>query len=71
MKKKVSLLVLLTMMLSIFALGAMAHAEDKEYEIAVVVKVVGIDYFSVFEAGVKEIKDGGPYAGDPDAIIVF
>ena len=57
MKKKVSLLVLLTMMLSIFAFGAMAHAEDKEYEIAVVVKVVGIDYFSVFEEGVKEFAD--------------
>lgn len=57
MKKKVSLLVLLTMMLSIFAFGAMAHAEDKEYEIAVVVKVVGIDYFSVFEDGVKEFAD--------------
>lgn len=57
MKKKVSLLVLLTMMLSLLAFGSMAHAEDKEYEIAVVVKVVGIDYFSVFEEGVKEFAD--------------
>lgn len=57
MKKKVSLLVLLTMMLSVLAFGAMTHAEDKEYEIAVVVKVVGIDYFSVFEEGVKEFAD--------------
>ena len=57
MKKKLSLLVLLTMVLSLFAFGAMAHAEDEEYEIAVVVKVVGIDYFSVFEEGVKEFAD--------------
>ena len=45
------------MVLSLFAFGAMAHAEDEEYEIAVVVKVVGIDYFSVFEEGVKEFAD--------------
>ena len=57
MKRKISLLVLLTMMLSILAFGAMAHADDEEYEIAVVVKVVGIDYFSVFEDGVKEFAD--------------
>ena len=25
----------------------------------------------LLKAGVKEIKDGGPFAGDPDAIIVF
>lgn len=57
MKRKVSLFVLLTMMFSILAFGAMTHADDKEYEIAVVVKVVGIDYFSVFEDGVKEFAD--------------
>ena len=57
MKRKISLLVLLTMMLSILAFGAMAHADDEEYEIAVVVKVVGIDYFSVFEEGVKEFAE--------------
>ena len=43
MKKKVSLLVLLTMMLSLLAFGSMAHAEDKEYEIAVVVLTRGGD----------------------------
>ncbi len=57
MKKKLSLVVMLAMVLSILAFGAAAQADGDEYEIAVVVKVVGIDYFSVFEEGVKEFAD--------------
>lgn len=64
MKKVLSLLITLIMVLSLAACsssgdkGDAAEQEsggsDDKYEIAVVVKVVGIDYFSVFEEGVEK-----------------
>lgn len=65
MKKILSLLITLIMVLSLAACGNSNDAEDggadsksdDQYEIAVVVKVVGIDYFTVFEDGVKKFAD--------------
>lgn len=65
MKKLLSLLITLIMVLSLVACGNSNDADsseadgasDDQYEIAVVVKVVGIDYFTVFEEGVKNFAD--------------
>ncbi|MEZ3433835.1 MAG: autoinducer 2 ABC transporter substrate-binding protein [Lachnospiraceae bacterium] len=75
MKKVLSLLITLIMVLSLAACnnsGGGDEGEEKssepaeseeskgsddQYEIAVVVKVVGIDYFSVFEDGVKKFAE--------------
>lgn len=64
MKKFLSLLLTLIMVLSLVACGSSDSGESSEeaasddsYEIAVVVKVVGIDYFTVFEDGVKAFAD--------------
>lgn len=69
MKKLLSVFVTLIMILSLAACSSGnsgSGSEDKNsgkddsYEIAVVVKVVGIDYFSVFEKGVEQFaKDYG------------
>ena len=67
MKKFISVLIALTMLLSLAACSSSGEekstdkeakkSSDSDYEIAVVVKVVGIDYFSVFEEGVKKFAD--------------
>ncbi len=59
MKRKLAFLIALAMVLSMLTFSAAVSADEggSDYEIAVVVKVVGIDYFSVFENGVKEFAD--------------
>lgn len=64
MKKFLSILVTLIMVLSLVACGNSGSEESSEeaasgdeYEIAVVVKVVGIDYFTVFEEGVAAFAE--------------
>ncbi len=56
-KKRISILILMTMLASMMVFGHTAYADDDPYEIAVVVKVVGIDYFRVFEDGVKQFAE--------------
>lgn len=65
MKKILSLLITMIMVLGLVACGnsndtgdsGADSKSDDQYEIAVVVKVVGIDYFTVFEDGVKKFAD--------------
>ncbi len=61
MKKLLAVLLALVMVFSITACGGSDEgagaSDNSDYEIAVVVKVVGIDYFSVFEEGVKKFAD--------------
>lgn len=71
MKKLIAIVLALVMVLSLAACGQQSTTSpetastetgetastDDPYEIAVVVKVVGIDYFSVFEEGVKKFAE--------------
>ena len=70
MKKALSLLITLLMVVGLAACSSSGGSGDEgdagkkesgksdgKYEIAVVVKVVGIDYFSVFEKGVEKFAE--------------
>ena len=69
MKKALSLLITLLMVVGLAACSSSGGSGDEgdagkkesgksdgKYEIAVVVKVVGIDYFSVFEKGWRNLQ---------------
>lgn len=77
MKKVLALIIAFVLVLGLTACGGSdgkAGKDDSDYEIAVVVKLEGIDYFNVFEDGVKRFADEtginayvtGPSTADAD-----